>query len=143
MADLASILQDDDALLRLAASVAATPAALRATLLDEEPFGLVTQLGELSQRRIIRQYARASADKFGSVVEHLRGRRQSGEHKALNATLAAVWPSYMRHTPSAESAEAGQVGIRQWRLHKYVINYCIVMVTAGRCHQSLQQRARR
>jgi hypothetical protein len=79
MADLASILQDDDALLRLAASMAAQPAALRATLLDEQPMGLVTQLVELSQRRVIRQYARASADRFGSVVENLRGRRLSGE----------------------------------------------------------------
>jgi len=28
--------------------------------------------------------------------------------QALDAALAAVWPSYMRHTPSAAGAEAGQ-----------------------------------
>jgi hypothetical protein len=120
LAEVAVILRDDDALLELASKALGQPASLRSTLLEGEPLQLITQLSELTERRLIRQHARGSASQFSAVVESLCSRPQSGEADlALDASIAAIWPAYMRYTAGAEGAE-GSADVWATKLYLHV-----------------------
>lgn len=121
LAEATVILRDDHALLELASKALGQPASLRSTLLGEEPLRLITQLSELTERRLIRQHARSSASKFVAVVESLCGRPHSGEtEEALDAVIAAIWPAYMRHTAGVEGAE-GSADVWATKLYLHVV----------------------
>lgn len=102
LGDLAQILGDDAALQEAASAVAAQPAAISASVLAAEQLALVTRLQALSHRRLIRQHARAAAASFGGAVEEMAGRRDAGH---LPRTVAALWPSYMRHEQSNDEGQ--------------------------------------